>query len=169
MAKGTLLDKRQTGMTTVEFAIIGFVLFLTIFALIETGRLLWVWESLEEATRRGARVAAVCPVNHPAVANVTVFNNPSSGGASAILYGLSTTNVTVSYLNQNGAPETNWCDIDYVRVQITGYVHNFMIPIVGSFLNAPDFVTTLPAESKGLVPGVGFQCFGVASATPSCS
>lgn len=160
---------QQTGVTTVEFAIIGFVLFLTIFALIETGRLLWVWESLAEATRRGARVAAVCPVNHSAIANVTVFNDPNSSGASAIIDGLSTGQVTVSYLNQGGAPEINWCDIEYVRVQITGYVHNFVVPIVGSFLNAPDFVTTLPIESLGLVPGVGFECFGVASATPSCT
>lgn len=160
---------RQAGVTTVEFTIIGFVLFLTIFALIETGRLLWVWESLTEATRRGARVATVCPVDHPAIANVAVFNNPSSSGASAILHGLTTGNVAVSYLNNSGAAETNWCDIEYVRVEITGYVHNFVVPMVGTFLNAPDFETTLPIESLGLVPGVGFQCFGVASATPSCT
>lgn len=163
------MRRHQAGITTVEFAIVGFVLFLTIFCLIETGRLLWVWESLTEATRRGARVAAVCPVNHPAIANVTVFNNPNNSGASAIIDGLNTDQVTVSYLGLDGTPEANWCEIEYVRVGINGYVHNFVVPMVGSFINAPAFETTLPIESLGLVPGVGFQCFGVASATPVCT
>ena len=72
-------------------------------------------------------------------------------------------------LHENGITESNWCDIAYVRVGITDYVHNFVVPMGDSFINAPDFVTTLPSESLGTVSGVGFQCFGVALAAPSCS
>lgn len=171
---GGLLHKRQqAGVTTVEFAVVGAVLLLAVFTVIEFGRLLWTWESLAEATRRGARVAAVCPVDHASIANVAVFNDPGNSGASAILADLTTDHVAVTYLDRDGNivgdPMNNWCQIEYVRVRITGYVFNFVVPMVGSFLNAPEFETTLPAESLGLVPGVGFECFGTASATPICT
>lgn len=165
--------RKQAGITTVEFALMGVVLLLAIFTVIEIGRLLWTWQSLAEATRRGARVAAVCPVDHPSIANVTVFNNPADSGASAIIHGLNTSQVSVSYLDKDGNtladPFDSWCQISYVRVGITGFVFNFVVPLVGASLNAPEFETTIPSESLGLVPGVGFECFGTASPTPSCS
>lgn len=173
MNGGLLHERQQTGVTTVEFAVVGAVLLLTVFAVIEFGRLLWTWESLAEATRRGARVAAVCPVDHASIANVAVFNDPGNSGASAILADLTTDHVAVTYLDRDGNivgdPMNNWCQIEYVRVRITGYAFNFVVPMVGSFLNAPEFETTLPAESLGLVPDVGFECFGAASATPICT
>ncbi len=173
MNRGLFHRRRQAGVTTVEFAVVGAVLLLTVFAVIEFGRLLWTWESLAEATRRGARVAAVCPVDHASIANVAVFNDPGNSGASAILAGLTTGHVAVTYLDRDGNivgnPNNNWCQIEYVRVRITGYVYSFAVPMVGSFLNAPEFETTLPAESLGLVPAVGFECFGAASATPICT
>lgn len=168
------MKSRQNGMTSVEFAVIGTVLLLVIFAVIETGRLMWVWETLTEATRRGARVAAVCPVNHAGIANMTVFNAPDTGGESAILNGLTTGNVVVEYLDGGsvllGAPANDdWCDIEYVRVRIAGFTHQVLIPFVEITLDAPEFETTLPAESLGLVPGVGYQCFTAASPTPVCA
>lgn len=173
MKDGKTLMLRQTGMTTVEFAFVAAVLLLAIFTVIEIGRLYWTLESLAEATRRGARVAAVCPVNHAAIANVTVFNDPGDSGQSAILPDLSTDQVVVSYLDQTGNPVADpmndWCRIEYVRVRIAGYVHNFVVPMVGTSLAAPEFATTLPAESLGLVPGIGFQCFAVSSPTPACT
>ena len=56
---------RQRGTTTVEFAIVGTVLMVVVFAVIEFGRALFVINMLTEATRRGARMAAVCPVSDP--------------------------------------------------------------------------------------------------------
>jgi len=167
---GRIMNSRQAGLASVEVAIVGAVFFLALFAVIETGRLLWTWETLNEATRRGARVAAVCPRDHPSIANVAVFNNPSSGGGSAVLPDLSTDDVNISYFDVNGNPPVDWCAIEYVRVSIN-YRHRFAVPVffgIGEFLDAPDFETTLPRESLGKVPGVGYQCFGVASATPVC-
>ena len=168
------MKRHQSGLSTVEVAIVGAILLLSILAVVEIGRLFWVWESLTEATRRGARVAAVCPVNHAAIANLAVFNQPNGGGASAIIPGLDTTQVGVAYLDGNGTAVGNpamddWCDIRYVRVQINGYLHNFIVPGFGAFLAAPDFGTTIPSESLGLVPGVGFQCFGIPSPIPVCT
>lgn len=172
----------QSGTTTVEFAIIGALFFMVLFGVIEFGRLLFAWNTLTEATRRGARVAAVCPPNHSAIANMAVFNTPTTSGDSAVLSGLNTSQVFVEYLAANGAciteftPDTgtDHCEsfntgipIRYVRVLIDGYTHTLIIPIIPG-LSTPRplpsvFETTLPAESLGVVPGVGSQCFGTAS------
>ena len=54
---------RQRGITTVEFAIVGLLLFTMIFGVIEVARGYYVYTMLGDVARRGARLAAVCPVN----------------------------------------------------------------------------------------------------------
>lgn len=153
---------RQRGTTTIEFAVVATVLFTVLFGVIEVGRALFVWNTLSEATRRGARVAAVCPVNHPSVARVAVFGDPLAGDASPILSHFSTANVQVEYLDDAGASTAAYEDIAYVRVRITNYQHRLLIPFLVRDITAPPFTTTLPAESLGIIPESGVrQCYGV--------
>lgn len=162
------MKNKVKGVTTVEFALVGGLFFLVLFGILEFGRLLFVWNTLTEATRRGARIAAVCPVNHSAIANIAVLDRPTGGGSSPILPGLSTANVELRYLDVDGipivTPVANFTAIRYVRVRIVGYSHNMIIPMFTPLLNAPPFQTTLPRESLG-VPrvGAGPQCFGTAA------
>lgn len=147
--------RRQSGTTTVEFAIVGMVMMTCLLGVIEVSRLLFVINSLGEATRRGARLAAVCPVNDPAIAQMAVFN--SSGGAnSPIINGLTTANVQLQYLNVAGDPipgdlsfPANYAQINYVRVQIVNYVHQWVFPGLGAF-NMPPQPSTFPRESLGV-------------------
>ena len=144
--------KRQKGLYMVEFAVVGLVFFILLFGALEFGRALFVWNTLTEATRRGARLAAVCPVRHASVYNVTVFNDPGAAGASPVLPGLSSDMVSVNY------------PTGFVQVRISGYQHTLLIPLPLDPLTAPDFVTTLPRESLGCVPNManggvcGSQC-----------
>lgn len=139
--------KRQKGIYTVEFAIIGVVFFLVLFGVIEIARALFVWNTIGEVTRRGARIAVVCPVNHTAIKEIAVFNGPGGGSASPVLKGLTTGNVTVEYLPADGVAADG-----YVRVQVSGYLHQLVIPFLPASvtnLTVPAFSTTLPAESLG--------------------
>ncbi len=85
---------RQHGLSTVEFAIVAVVLFMMIFGVIEVGRAFFVASALDEATRRGARMAAVCPINDPAIAQAAAFDN-------ALIPGLDTTDIVVEYLDES--------------------------------------------------------------------
>jgi hypothetical protein len=145
---------RQTGVTTVEFAIIGLLALMVMFAVVEFGRLVFTVNALSEATRRGARMAAVCPLNDPAIAQVTVFNDPGDSGDSPIVGGLTTGHVAVDYLDQAGNDTATFLDIRYVRVRILNYQHQLLIPIFYTTLNLPQYPSTLPRESLG-VPRVG--------------
>lgn len=144
----------QRGITTVEFAIVGALFFMVLFAVIEFGRALFVANALSESTRRGARVAAICPVGDPRPAQVAILAGPD--GRSRIAPTLTTANVIVSYLNQAGAivanPGANSSTIRYVRVSITGYTQQLLIPFVMPEFLMPAFAATLPIESLGYSP-----------------
>jgi Flp pilus assembly protein TadG len=163
------VKKNQQGLATVEFAIVGALLMLLLLGVIEFARLVFVWNTATEATRRGARIAAVCPVNAPAIQNVTVFNDPATSGASTLFTGMSTADVKVEYLDAGGNPadctycncddtcgDTSFVSIKYVQVSIENYQHTLVFPPIT--LTMPPFETTLPRESLGIVPGVGSQC-----------
>jgi hypothetical protein len=163
------MKSRQTGLVTVEFAIIGLLLMTLTLGIMEFSRAFFVWNAVTEATRRGARVAAVCPVNHVAIERITIFNGPGDAGASPIIAGLGTGNVDVEYLDRAGSAldcgglddcaGADFTRIRYVRVGISGFQHSLLLPPPFNLtFTAPGFETTLPRESLGVVPDVGTQC-----------
>lgn len=159
------MKQRQRGMTTVEFALVGLLTMVFLFGVIEFGRALWVSNTLTEATRRAARLAVVCPPNHPSIRNVAVLSTPDgtrSGGAPP---DLTAADVTLEYLDAAGGPLPRpgaaISNIRFVRASITNYQLTLNIPLVNATLTLPAFTTTLPAESLGLIPETGArQCFG---------
>ena len=167
----------QRGAAMVEFAIIALVFFTVVFGLIESARAYFTVNTLTEMTRRGARVASVCPPTAPEVTQQTLFNNNASGSNStdsAILNGIDSSNVKIRYLEEDGSEipyfnsyknpnfisESNFNLIRYVNVKIINYQHHFIFPpfdidIGGNNVDADgDDVfaeTVLPREALGVV------------------
>jgi len=148
------LRRRQTGITSVEFAVVGMLLLIILFAVFEVARAFYVFNALNEATRRGARMAAVCPINDPAISKIAIFNTSGGGTSSSMISNLSTANIEVSYLDLNGVPVpdpvADFNDIWYVRVAMVGFNHRMRIPTLFATIPSPDFQTTLPRESLGV-------------------
>ena len=148
-------SNRQSGLVTVEFALIGGLFFLILFGIIEFGRLLFTWNTLDEVTRRAARLAAVCPMDQTAsVANSAVFNG-------TILTNLNAANVNIEYLDENFASTTTLEEVRYVRTGIQNYQHQMIVPLLPiDVLTAPPFTTTLPSESLGITDSASWnvQC-----------
>ena len=140
---------KQSGLSTVEFALVALVLLLMIFGVIEIARAFFVTSLLDEATRRGARMAVVCPINDPAIFQVAAFNN-------AVIPDLDAGDITVEYLDSAGAIVANPADpasfrlIRYVQVRVVGYQHQTFIPLASALIPMPEFVTVLPRESLGI-------------------
>jgi len=147
---------RQRGLTTVEFAMIAALLFIIIFTVLEFGRTWYISNALVEATRRGARVAAVCPVGDSKPAEVALLLN--GDGVSTISPDLTTANIVVSYLDANGtpiaAPTTNYSAIRYVRVQVVDFTHQLLIPFIAPSVTMPAYTAVLPIESLGYAPSL---------------
>jgi Flp pilus assembly protein TadG len=141
--------RKQNGVTTLEFAICGAVVITLILAVIELSRAMFMLSVLKESTRRAARVAAVCPLNDPAIAAAGTFVSlPNYSGA----------NLVTEYLNSTGGvignPAANFGAIDYVRVRLVNYRLQLWIPFLSAAFQAPAFTVTLPRESLG-VPRTG--------------
>ena len=134
--------RKMRGLVLVEFAIIGAALMMVIFGCLEFGRATYSLAALNEGTRRAARLAAVCPINDPVIVPAVNFMGVS---------GFSASNVTVNYLDANGAslgagPSAS--SVYYVRVSVAGSIP-LAIPFLSETLS-PSFTVTLPAESLGI-------------------
>jgi Flp pilus assembly protein TadG len=136
--------KKMRGLAMVEFAIVAAALMMLLFGCLEFGRAIYSFAALNEGTRRAARLAAVCPVNDPKIAAAVNFMG---------IYGFSNANVSVNYLDANGAAlgaNPALVNVYYVRVSVVGYTMPLAIPFVDPTLTSPSYAVTLPAESLGV-------------------
>lgn len=178
--------KQQRGAALPEFAIVALVFFMVLFSAIEVGRWMFTWNTLVEATRRGARIAAVCPFFDNYIKVATVFGDPDlpdNAQNSPVLSGLSTSDVSIAYYKvtanatdptkgdynmpdnkfdeSESVPEADQPKIQLVEVSIN-YSGNFIAPVIGDLLgtiNAPTFSTLMPIESLGDRQQAPNHCF----------
>jgi TadE-like protein len=161
------MRRTQRGGETVEFTLIALLFFMVWFGIFEFARVLYFWNSVAESTRRAARLAAVCPFDHTAIAKVAVFGDPDGGNDSPIFQGLGTEDVEIAYLDQDGGETADYEQARFVRVRIAdgSFSTPLLVPVIGPLLGplfAPPLETTLPVESLGFVPEDpdNRQCFG---------
>jgi len=143
------VKRRQAGLAAVEFAATGVVVFMVLLGCIEIARMLFVWNTIDEATRRGARIAAICPMNDAAVTRAVLMGGTDE---STVLKGLLAANVAVAYLTDTGGAAASFSEASYASVSITGFQHQVLVPYVGATVTVPPFVTTVPVESLGYIP-----------------
>lgn len=150
--------KHMRGIYTVEFAFVGLLVFTLLFGVLEMGRLYFTVNALDEAARRGARLAAVCNISDPVVLRRAIFNAATDAGTSQLISNLTTTHLTLTYLDANGALVANPADlvsangfraIRYVQLSLQNFVFNLFIPGFGVPITLPAFRATLPRESLG--------------------
>lgn len=156
---------QQQGAAAIEFAFICLLFFTILFAILEFGRMMYVYNTMQEVTRRGARAAVVRWVDQTATIKSIAFF-----GGTAIPAGaeVEDDDMTIEYLNQAGgtsspqpvspgdnlsacgdALRTTEC-IYSVRVSITGVSYSPMVNLF-SFLGItlPPASVTMHAESLG--------------------
>lgn len=141
----------ERGAALLEWSITGAVFLTAVFGVLEFGRMLWTHNQLKDATRRGARYAAVRrndAASIDAVKKMVVFGNPNPAvGARAVVPGLTTAMVNVSHKNWDGIRLSARAD-----VSISNYRFNFAVPLIGTSVPMTGYRTAQPGESAGFVP-----------------
>lgn len=87
----------QRGAATVEFALIAIVFFLALLGMMDFGRLMYIWNTTQEVTRRAAREAVVRDFTSAEIAAIqreSIFQSGSTGTAY-LPAGVEITNATV--------------------------------------------------------------------------
>ena len=92
----------QRGAATVEFALVVIAFLTVVFGIIEMGRLFYLFNTVQEVTRRAAREAVVRYVwDAPSIQRYAVFQPGASGDAQLPGAGeISNLAVSIRYLNQ---------------------------------------------------------------------
>jgi Flp pilus assembly protein TadG len=150
--KHNRFDHKQRGAALVEFAIVATVFLTMIFGVIEFGRYFWTHNALRDAARRGVRYATIRKddaAGIQAVKYMVVYGDPNANPATAtaVVPGLTASNVVVEYQNYNGVLLSS-----RATVSIVNYQFQFAVPLVGGTTTMPAYRTSLPGESVGFVP-----------------
>ena len=156
--------RRQHGVAIVEFAIVALLLFILLFGILEFGRLFYVFNSVQEVTRRAARESVVRWVDEQAaVKTLALFGRGALPAGAEITAG----RISIDYLDVDGVALTTLptdpgdnitkclsepptgC-IAYVRVSIAGATYAPMVSLF-PYLRVPIPASTviMPAESMG--------------------
>lgn len=166
--------EKQRGAAAVEFALIATIFFGVLFGIVEFGRGLYVWNSVQEVTRYAAREAVVCWSDQWS----GMIQNRGVMGMSSLLAApelVATRDITIVPLRRYDSASTGWnpptsvndnisncakpdvagspqdC-IGYVRVTVNAS----FTPLIGTVLwftlpniQLPPSTVVMPAESLG--------------------
>lgn len=161
-------NRKQRGVAAVEFALVAMLFFTILLAIIEIGRMLFIFNTMQEMTRRGAREAVVRWVDSASQAEIktiALFNGTSMPASPDV----TTANITITYLQKDGVSEVTAFPTDpgdnlsacgdstrvanciyNVRVSITDATFT---PMMGLFdfltMPLPTSEVTMHAESLG--------------------
>ena len=131
------MRRRRNGQALVEFALVAPIFFLLLFGIIEGGRFILYYQTLNNATQEGARYAIVhgsrssCPSGSPMEAGITPPACYDPTGAKVVqrvkdtAFGLLGTSVTVT---PTWPTHENARDSD-VTVTAT-YTYNTLVPLI---------------------------------------
>lgn len=135
------MKRPQTGAAAVEFALVMVLLFMLIFGILDFGRALFQWNSAADATRRGARTAAI--VNYGDSAAVLAE-------MQVIMPQLTSDDVTIEYSGDGtfagAACGASTCRFVRVSLNMTFTPVIFFLPVT---IQMPPFTTTYPIEALG--------------------
>ncbi len=139
---------RQRGIVAVEFALVASLLFMLLFGIMEMSRLLFYLNTASEATRLGARIAAVCALDADAIKTRMTRLFPVIASAD----------IKIDY-RPSGCNASS-CEQLTVRIAKTQQLQ-LAIPFVPlPTLTWPSFATTLPRE--------GMRNSMASAANPAC-
>ncbi|CAE6914979.1 TadE/TadG family type IV pilus assembly protein [Vibrio sp. B1FLJ16] len=145
------LKRHQTGITLVEFSIIGSLFLLLLFAILELAIYVYHLQSMNDISRRTARIAAVCVVNDPDIKPLALTEGTPPG--------FTADNIQFDYLDSTGSvildPVNSHQNIRFVQARIINFNYGFtqLLNFLGDngIVQVQDFKTVLPAESLGVL------------------
>ena len=161
------LPRAARGVATIEFAFVAMVFFTLLFGIIEIARLLYVFNSLQEVTRRAAREATVRWIDKTdEIKKLALFGGTVLPAGAEI----TSASITIEYLKADGTAVTVFpsdpgdnlsaCGdvlradncIYSVRVSIGNVIYSPMLSIFNGVIKdvtLPKSTVTMHAESMG--------------------
>ena len=173
-SKNIFFKDYQKGVAAVEFSLIAILFFGILFACFEFGRMLYVFNTMQEVTRRATREATIRWVDEaPLIKKLALF------GGTAIPAGAEVTdaNIVIEYLDRSGAvisdsllpidPADNLsaCNdatrlgscITSVRVSINNASYQTMVGLLIKKFNFPSAIPLPRSSMTAYAESLGFS------------
>ena len=147
------------GQALVEFALAFPVFILIVFGLVDVGRLVYAYNTLSDAAREGARIAAVNQIDYPSgtscnedmpIENVAAphWAIKPCAVSTAVSLGVTTSDVSVSYAAPSGtslscSPTLN---VGCLATVTVSHTWSPITPVIGQVLGA------IPLSSTSQIP-----------------
>lgn len=125
---------RQRGVAMVEFALIAVIFFSLLLGIMEFGRWMFTLNTANEATRLGARLAAVCDLDEPQIKQQM----------RALVSGLADEQIAITYRPASCTAAN--CRTVEVRLVDFHYTP-LLLPLFGAEVPVPPFLTIQSRES----------------------
>jgi hypothetical protein len=122
---------------------------MMIVAVVAGSHLFFTFNALDEATRRGARYAALktnSTDTDTKIKNVVLYGTSTPDvNSSSLIRGLTADNIVIERTGFGVGAGS-------VTVRIQNYTYDFVIPFVSKTVTMPEFRSTITGESAGYVP-----------------
>lgn len=126
------IRRPQRGATMVEFALVAMVFLSLLLATMEFGRWMFMLNAASEATRLGARTAAICDLDAPQI----------KARMRELLPEVSDEQIVVSY----SPPACTAANCSTVEVRLSDVHFTPLVPFISADFAVPSFTTTLARE-----------------------
>jgi len=160
------LSSPRSGQATVEFALMyAFVLVPIIFGIIFISQMLWVWHSVVDFTRDGARYAATHCYQNDNGNVITYMQNHVPPMIDQNQFQTGAASINISYFQNSGAGAALTafsacdgecsvaCEPDVVSISVSNYQFSRLLDFLKlPPILIPPFTTTIPTESLGCDP-----------------
>lgn len=139
--RNTARRSREKGSAFVESALVLLPLITVMIAVLDFGQMLFVHQSLVEATRKAARYGIVTAYDADAIRNIVIYDNPTPAADARPRFNLDASMVTVSRYNAGATS-------DRIEVKLSNYPFEVYSPLIAATLRGMTITTTLPYEGS---------------------
>ena len=131
------LSSRRRGSAILEAALVYSSFMFMLVATFDIGQYLFMHQTLVELARNAARYGVARAFDATAIRNVVLYNSPTVPGGTNPIFGLSTSNVTVT--QTAGAPS-------WITVKISGWSFFRFTPTQAGRTTGQSISVMLPSE-----------------------
>ena len=131
--------RSERGSTVVESAMVVMIALVLMIGILDFGQIMFMHQAIMNRVRSVAREAAVKNYTANAVKNLIVYNTQSPSDASTPMFGLSTSNVDVSYSDASSSEQR-------LFVSVTNLEYRTYTPLFARTLRNLPIRLSVPTE-----------------------
>lgn len=141
LSHSTHRRRGENGHVFIESTLVIVPLLLVMIAVLDFGQILFVHQSLVEASRKAARYGIVVNYDATAIRNIVLYDDPAPASGTPARFNLDASMVSVTRYDAGATS-------DRIEVKLSNYPFEVYTPGIAATLRGMTITTTLPYEGS---------------------